>query len=224
MDFNVGLRMKILIVDDHPLYIGGFRVFLQSLLQDAKVFEANALDRTLALCEANKFDLVLVDYKLAELSGLDVLQALRQRGVSTPLALISGEDAPAIAKRALDLGACGFIPKSLPGDQMAEAIITVLTGGEFLTDTTRRLVNQLDYQGYHDVDLADDPNSVFTKRQMDVIQLVAKGYSNKQISRVLNLSVHTVKEHMQNIFFKLEVDNRMLCVIRAKEMGVNVAY
>jgi len=177
------------------------------------------------LLGAHCFDLILSNYSLPGANGTDLLKACDERDLNTPFAILSGDDDPEIARKVLRRGACAFIPKSLPVKDMTHAIKAVLHGEQFFTKATKRQLNSSPtWPNPKAADEISPLTSIVTERQLDVIQLLSKGYTNKRISQVLNVSVDTVKEHIQNIFLRLDVDNRTLCVIKAKEMGFDLVH
>jgi len=138
-------------------------------------------------------------------------------------AIISGEEHIHIAKSALDLGARGFLPKSLKTNLLINAIKTLIEGREFLTDENREHVEQLNKQEFNS--LVNQEESLMlgvTPRQLEVLKLMAKGHSNQRISDIMNLSTSTIKEHIHNIFRSLRVKNRSQCIVKAQELGLNI--
>ena len=216
--------MKLLVIDDHPLYIDGLTSFLYKQFSGLHILEASSVDQAFDLFNKNEFDLILIDFKFPDMNGLDLLKAFIARGTLTPLAIISGEEDPTIAKRALDLGGSGFIPKSVKSSELVDALKTLLNGGEFLPPILKNKVDQLVQREFKEYSKNTATNSHgVTERQLDVLKLMAKGYTNKRISTILNLSTDTVKEHIRNLFITLDVDNRTLCIVRARELGLDTS-
>lgn len=215
--------MKILIVDDHPLYIDGLATILKSEWREIQIYEAATAAQALTIVESTELSCILIDYRLPDMDGLDLLKSLLARNINLTAAIISGDDDPHIAKSALDLGARGFLPKSLKTKVLINAVKTMIAGKEFLSDDMREHVEQLNRQEFNN--LAKQGESMMlgvTPRQLEVLKLMAKGHSNKQISNIMHLSTNTVKEHIHNLFRSLQVKNRSQCIVKAQELGLDV--
>jgi DNA-binding NarL/FixJ family response regulator len=135
-----------------------------------------------------------------------------------PAVVISAHDNLRIITRALDAGALGFIPKSFGAEQLLGALQKVLKGEIFLPETVRRHIRQLRPADTH-VSTAGHEHGV-TPRQIRVLELLAKGYSNRKIALAMNLSEHTVKSHLKTLFAALNADNRTACVHKAEQLGL----
>lgn len=215
--------VRILIVDDHPLFIDGLKFILNKNINDLEILEATRVEKALTLIDNHDIDLVLIDFKIPELDGIDLLKAFLERGLTVPSIMISGESNPTIVKQAMDIGACGFIPKSFGTDKFLNALHVVLQGGEFLPEEIKYQVEQLNRQDFSLYSKnKTHPKLNITPRQLEVLKLMGKGYSNKKISNIMNLSADTVKGHIHNIFLVLSVENRTSCIIRANELGLDV--
>ena len=198
------------------MFLDGLDLVLKQ--QNIEVFTAE--NATSALAEVDKekgFNIIFVDLQMPGLDGYALITALRERQVFTPVIVMSAsEDADSIS-RALELGALGYLPKSIHSDQLAEAIEEVLAGNVYVApelsfDQTidRRSARKRKKSVY----------KKFTDRQLDILNLTAEGYSNKEIALAVNIAEVTVKYHLQSIFKSLQVSNRTACVKRAKELGI----
>jgi len=198
--------MKILLIDDHALFRDGFALLIRSLSADYEVecVGTGALGLS-TLSNDPDIDLVLLDYKLPDGNGMDFLQQLREKSPSTPVVLLSAEENTALIQTALSQGASGFIPKSASAEVMLSAVNLVLAGGVYVPQIA------LNSHALSDSDLTD--------RQIDVLREMAKGSSNKEIARVLDMSPATVKVHVAAILNRLKVKNRTQAVSIAREAG-----
>lgn len=206
--------MKILIVDDHPLFIYGIRHSLARLDPDVRVTEVNSAERAIEILESDpSFDLVLVDLGLPGMDGTSIIQRMHAHGTCLPLVVISGEQDARVIQSVLEAGALGFIPKSHNSQQMLAALEQVLGGDIYLPADIEQLIRRLETRRNSTTDLV-------TRRQLDVLRLMAKGYSNKQIADSLFLTEHTIKTHVSAIFMALGACNRTECVQIAQREGL----
>lgn len=215
--------MHILVVDDHQLFLDGIRHILEKLETDTTVTEANTVEAALvALNNPVGLDLALIDLCMPGMDGLALLQSMNSRRIRLPVVVVSGEEEPGRIKAALDLGALGFIPKSYGSQQMRDALLQVLEGDIYLPPHLEKQIDRLATRrppdaASHNSALKD---SGITRRQYDVLKLMAKGYSNKQIANTLFLTEHTVKSHVSALFVLLTANNRTNCVQNAMQKGL----
>lgn len=206
--------MKLFIVDDHQLFIDGMRHLLTHLGGVSVIEESNRAEEAIEKLEKeDNFDLVLIDLAMPGMDGLAILQRLREAGSVTPVVVISAEEDISRIESALELGALGYIPKAQSGIDMLRALEQVLSGEIYIPDSVRERLSH--YQARRHPE-----DGTLTRRQMDVLGLVAKGYSNKQIAAALFLAEHTVKVHIAAILKALGAHNRTECVHKARSLGL----
>ncbi|MGD8631064.1 MAG: response regulator transcription factor [Gammaproteobacteria bacterium] len=212
--------MHILIVDDHPLFIDGIRYFINLLDDDVEIMEATSVDEAVRKLDSGApLDLLLLDLHMPGLDGLSIMQHKRIRNTCLPVIIISGEDDPHAINSVIAAGAMGFIPKSYSGKKLLGALRTVMGGEIFMPDEMRnQRQSPLRLDDEHDRDALG--NSGITKRQYEVLKLLARGYSNKQISGMLFLTENTVKVHVSALLRALGAANRTECVSIARHHGL----
>lgn len=213
--------MHILVADDHQLFIDGIRHILAKLGTDVTITEATRAEQAISHMESGReFDLILLDLNMPGMDGMSILQRERERKVWLPLVIISGEEDARIIKSALDAGALGFIPKAHGSQQMLSALQSVLDGEIYIPENIQKQIDNLETR--RPPSEANDAlkASGISKRQYEVLQLMAKGYSNKQIAASLFLTEHTVKAHISALFAALNAGNRTECVQRAERRGI----
>ena len=200
--------MKILIVDDHALFRTGLGLLLSQLVPYVQVSQASNAAQALAmLSTGNHFDLVLLDWHMPSMPGMDALLAIREALPHGRVVVVSGEQSPAIIRACVDNGAAGFIPKDSSTDQLTAAIRVITDGGIFLPSLAQFAMGQAS----HGTEAAAQMHSVgeifpsLTARQSDVLRCMARGLPNKLIADQLDSSVRTVEVHRARVFDKMDV-------------------
>ncbi|MCD8497268.1 MAG: response regulator transcription factor [Alphaproteobacteria bacterium] len=173
------------------------------------------------------YDLVLLDLRMPGMHGLEGLKKLRADYPHLPVAIMSGLAEPEDVKEAINLGAAGYFPKTLSGQALMKAIELVLTGERFVPIDRNTNAIMPAYQndpGYMPSDAPTINSNIeavkLTPREREVLQHLARGESNKEIARALDLQVVTVKLHVRGICKKLDASNRTQAALRAREMGL----
>ena len=205
--------MRILLIDDHPLFRGGLKYLLRGLDESVETDESGDCAQALERLSAGPYDLVLLDLKLPGVNGLDALASLREAAPGTPLIMLSGEDDPEVVRAAIERGAMGFIPKSSTPEVMIQALQLVLKRGVYLPPTVLDAVH------------TGAPSALpgLTPRQMDVMRCVIRGMPNKVIARELDVSEATVKAHLTAVFQAIGARNRTEAVYVAAKLGLRLS-
>ncbi len=212
---------KIIIADDHPLFRGALK---QALAlppgQDdnpSAILEAGDFNATLGvLAENTDVDLVLLDLAMPGTRGFSGLVSLRSQYAGIPVVIVSATDDPASIRRAMELGASGFIPKSSGMETIRQAINSVLAGNLWTPP-------DLELGLESDPDVADLISRLqsLTPQQARVLTMLGEGLLNKQIAYELGVSEATVKAHVSAVLQKLKVDSRTQAVIRLSKIGID---
>jgi two-component system nitrate/nitrite response regulator NarL len=199
--------MKILIVDDHPLFRAGFHAVLEQSALEAGVLSVSSVTEALQLMQRDAdIGLVLLDIHLKGDDGFHALRLIGSRFPTTACVMISGDESADIAARAVAAGASGFIPKSFTAEEMLAAIRKVLAGEVFVPERSRNALPTPESTG-------------LTLRQLEVISMLGRGFSNKEIARALDVAERTVKAHVSAVFEALNVRNRTQAVLVAQRLG-----
>lgn len=210
---------KFVIADDHPLFRGALKEALKGLDNVSAILEAGDFEATKRLVGENEdLDLVLLDLTMPGVSGLSGLIALRALHASAPIVVVSAHDDGQTIRRALDLGASGFISKSASMERIRESIMTVLDGGVATPQGVELGVEQ-------DAEMAKIIRRLqtLTPQQTRVLGMLSEGLLNKQIAYELSVSEATVKAHVSAILQKLDVDSRTQAVIMLGKVGSDPA-
>lgn len=209
--------MRILLVDDHALFRDGVALLLKELDPAVQVLHAADLAEALAaLGGSAAIDLILLDFILPGMHGLQALETLRERHPGVPLVMLSSQEDQATVLRTIQLGAMGFIPKSAPSGQMFEALRTVLAHGIY--------VPPISLSGIVLPAPARPRTSPaelgLTQRQTQVLRLILEGKPMKLIARELGLSHNTAKTHVSAVLRALAVTTRTQAIVAANRMGL----
>ncbi len=208
---------KFVIADDHPLFRGALKQALSAMADNIEIFEAGDFENTKAVVAGNDdLDLVLLDLSMPGASGLSGLVALRGIHSAVPMVVVSAHDDPVTIRRALELGASGFISKSASIDEIRSAVQTVLAGGIASPGNVELGVER-------DPEMSDLIRKLLslTPQQTRVLGMLAGGLLNKQIAYELDVSEATIKAHVSAILQKLGVDNRTQAVIMFSKIGAD---
>ena len=210
--------LAFIIADDHPLFRGAMRQALEGIGDSIEILEAGDLvgARTKAAAHPEA-DLILLDLTMPGVSGLSGLIAFRAEFSSLPVVVVSATDDPPTMRRALELGASGFISKSASIDQIRQGVRTVLDGGIWTPPG-------VDLGSEHDPEIASliARLQTLTPQQGRVLGMLAEGLLNKQIAYELGVSEATIKAHVSAVLQKLGVDSRTQAVIHLSKIGAEV--
>lgn len=203
-----GAPCRVLIADDHPLYCDALRAVVPQASPGAEIREAGSQTEVLAAVKSDSdFDLVLLDLNLKGAVGLSCLAALRRAAPATPIVVVSAVDDPKIMQQVILGGATAYVPKSAPRQVLINALQAILAGGTFMPAEVISALREA---------RTTQPHNELTLRQRKVLGLLARGLSNKQIARDLEISEITVKAHVSAIFRKLGVVNRVQAGLEAR--------
>lgn len=225
--------MKILLIDDHPLFREGVALLLKPLVDGLETWEAGSCEEAFELlARRGSADLVLIDLNLPGLSGLEGLKQLRQDHPDVPVVVMSSADDKDTVLAVLDAGAMGFIPKSSTSQVMLGALRLILAKGIYLPPSVFLAARAAPAVGPAPAGVAAAPpaNAVeagrkpaelgLTPRQADVLHLLLQGKPAKLIGRQLNLSLSTVKAHTSAVLRALNVTTRTQAVLAASRLGL----
>jgi DNA-binding NarL/FixJ family response regulator len=213
--------MRILIVDDHSLVRRGMTYVVKEGFPDADVLEAESSAAAIEVVRSvdGDVDLALVDVRMPDLDGLELLRELKGEWSEMPVIMLSTYDNAPYVKRALADGASGYLLKDATPEDLSQAINVAMSGsGNVLSP---RVIQNL----FEDQETTGSNNGRrseynLTQREHDILALLAEGRSNREIAGALFLSEKTVKAHLAAIFRKLGVTNRTQAAMMAVQMGV----
>ncbi len=202
--------MKILVCDDHALFREGLELVLGQLGPGAELTSVGDAESALERVAADDaLDLVLLDLQLPGMDGFAALSALRRNHPSVPVVVLSASESPADVRGALERGASGFIPKSTRGSVLLSALRLVLAGSTYVPPLM---------MGAAAAKPAGELRAALTGRQLEVLRLLARGLTNREIADVLKIAEGTVKTHILHIYETLDVTNRTEAAMRLREL------
>lgn len=214
--------LKLLVVEDHALVREGLARLLRQLDDTVEVTETADFEAALGVLDNERdFDLVLLDLALPGVDGFAGLNILRQRYPALPVAVVSAfDDLPTIT-RVMNNGASGFIPKAFSGDELLNAVREILAGNIFKPDNLQSAKID-DATPILTPKGSIHPSEVgLTDRQAQVLALMVRGMSNREIAEQLELSEGTVKIHATAVFKALGVTSRTQALVAASRYGID---
>lgn len=218
-------KITVMIVEDHPLFGQGLRRVLEGEGDLEVIAEVNngitAVERAAAL----QPDVILMDINLPGQNGLQATRAIRSSGDDTAIIVLTAYHDEEQMFHALRAGAAAYYPKDVPPAQLITAIREVARGNYVIGDrvipaaqVANWLLKEFEARSIY----SDSPEEMFlplTAREMEILQFITKGASNKEIARALGISRQTVKNHMSSILRKLAVEDRTQAAVLALRRG-----
>ncbi|MGE4373859.1 MAG: response regulator [Xanthobacter sp.] len=205
---------RLIIADDHPLFRGALREAVLGYDDQTRIEEVGTFDDLTARLEDDSdFDLILLDLTMPGARGFSGLIYLRAQYAALPVLVVSGNEEPMVIRRCLELGASGFMPKTMDVSHMREAIAMVLDGESFTPPDV-----ELNAPGDAETDAIITRLGTLTPQQVRVLMMLSEGRLNKQIAYELGVSEATVKAHVSAILQKLSVESRTQAVIAVSKV------
>lgn len=200
--------IRILIADDHELFREGLRVVLDLRPDFEVVAEAANVAETVAAHVRHQPDLTLLDLQMPDGTGIDALRIIRKAQPDARVLMLTTYDGDEDIHRAMAAGSSGYLLKSIPSIQLEAAVRAVIEGRQYLPPAVaERLAERAAFQE-------------LTARELEILALIARGLSNKDVARVLVANEFTVKAHVRNILAKLGVETRTEAAILAVQRGL----
>jgi DNA-binding NarL/FixJ family response regulator len=214
--------MQILVADDHKLVRDGLRPFLLELNANAEILDAATLDEAMKVAASTpKLELVLLDLMMPGMDGLKGLDQLKALLPNVPVVIVSGFSSREHVVAAVQSGAAGFIPKTVSGTAMVNALRLVLSGEKYLPSSTF-----FDEQGNQSMPSllpkpagTPPPFDRLSRREGEILVLLVEGRTNKEIAIALELQEITIKVHLRNVYRKIGAANRAQAVRIAMSSG-----
>ncbi|MHB8425483.1 MAG: response regulator [Gammaproteobacteria bacterium] len=211
-----GKEHRIFIVDDHPVFRRGIRQLLELTADIKLVGEAADGDAGLGGIVATRPDLVLLDLRLREKSGLETLRRIRAQWPEIKVVILTVSDAEEDLTEALREGAVGYLLKDMEPEELLQGVRHALKGEIILSQRLRsalgRVLNDTGRDG-------QERKNVLSRRECEIVAVVAQGKTNKMIAQLLGITEETVKVHMKRILRRTRLRNRVELAVWAKEQS-----
>jgi DNA-binding NarL/FixJ family response regulator len=203
--------IRLLLADDHPVVRAGLRAVLETEPGIVVVAEAATAEEAVARAAGGDIDVVLMDLQFGKgMNGAEATAAIAARTGAPRVLIVTTYDSDADTLPAIEAGATGYLLKDAPPEDLADAVRTAAAGRTALAPAVAdRLMNRL-----------RTPGTTLTRRETEVLALVAGGLSNQAIGHRLHLTEGTVKSHLARIYAKLDVDSRTAAVATATSLGL----
>lgn len=209
--------MKILLIDDHPLFIAGIRGVLQALGPDVEIHDAGTAERALAVLDLqHDFDYLCLDLQLPDSDGFELLAELTRRRLPVPVLIMSANESPDIVHRALKSGASGYLSKTSPVEEIRQAFAELERKGHYVSPRLRQPLDAF----RAGIERIVDGRVALSARQREVLRLLGDGLNNRDIASRLGVSLSTVKWHVSILFALLDTENRTACALAARRLGL----
>ena len=214
--------LKILVVEDHALVREGIVRILKQLDEPVTLFEAANGDEALAVLQREPdLDLVTLDLALPGMDGVTWLTAQRKRFPAVPIVVVSAYDDTTTVKRVMKIGAAGFVSKAFSADQMVDALRRVLAGE--IVEPQGGVTSPLGIDAPSAAPVGEKARDLgLSPRQSEVLALMAKGKSNRDIAELLGLTEGTVKIHVTAVFKALGVNSRTQALVAVQRHKIRL--
>lgn len=202
-------RIRIVIVDDHVLLRDGIASIFDGLPDFEVVGEAGSVAEAINIVRAQQPDLILMDYSLPDGTGLEATKEILAFSPQTDVVILTVHEEDDLLFSAVRHGAKGYLLKNIPATEMVSKLRGLSNGDPALSSVhTGRILSEFAKTSPTPTNNSE-ALGLLTNRELEVLQLIAKGASNRNIAEKLVISVHTVKNHVHNILDKLQVDSRL---------------
>lgn len=208
------MQVRVVIVDDHVMVREGIKQLLEMDGDIMVVGEASDGEEGLRVMEQTDPDVMLLDVNMPKMNGLEVLQKIKESGIKRNVLILTIHNEVEYLLRAVEIGVSGYVLKDSELAVLRKAIFTVYEGNTYIQPSLVPLLQQ-------NLSLNDEKvnEEGLTKREMQVLKLIAEGLYNKEIADRLTISEKTVKNHVSNIFRKIEVSDRTQAAVYAIKNG-----
>jgi two-component system, NarL family, response regulator len=201
-------KIGVLVVDDHPIVRVGIAAIINARPDMATVAQCGTGEEAIELFEQHRPDITLMDLRLPKMSGVDAIRNIRLRHPKACFVVLTTYEGDEDIYQAIEAGARAYVIKGMPHEALIDALRRVHAGGRFLPPTVSRAL------------AARTPDSDLSSREREVLSLLARGETNKEIAGHLGITEATVKCHVSVILMRLQVSDRTQAVVTALQRGL----
>jgi DNA-binding NarL/FixJ family response regulator len=202
------IKIRILVVDDHPIVRVGIAAIINARPDMTAVAQCSTGEDAIALYEQHQPHIVLMDLRLPKMSGVDAIRTIRMRHPKACFVVLTTYEGDEDIYQAIEAGARAYLIKGMPYETLIDALRRVHAGGRFLPPTVSRAL------------ASRTPDSDLSSREREVLSLLARGETNKEIANHLGITEATVKCHVSVILMRLQVSDRTQAVVAALQRGL----
>jgi DNA-binding NarL/FixJ family response regulator len=200
--------VRVLIVDDHPVVRAGLASLLRRQARVKLAGSAHSGEEALSILARGSVDLILLDLRMPSINGIDLLNLLKTRDNRPKAIILSSYEYEDEIYRAVKAGARGYLSKNAPREEIIAAIEEVVAGGTYFPERMLEWIQDR------------EPRSSLSAREIEVLEMVSKGLTNKEIAGALQISHYTVRNHINHITVKLQVSDRTEAATAAMRQGI----
>lgn len=214
------MSIRVMIVDDHQLFREGIKSILSATKDILVVSEAADGETAITQAHIHNPDIILLDIVMPHIDGIRTLRRMKDLGIKSRIIILSAHSSKNYIINAIKLGASGYITKDNNSQNLIQVIRRVASGGKYLQPSLGMILRQ--NLGEEEYDYSEDIKKMelLSRREFEILTLVASGNTNKEIGNKLFISEKTVKNHMTQIFKKIEVEDRVQAVIFAYKNSI----
>ena len=206
------MKIKVVITDDHPIVTQGLELFLSSKTDIEVSASFSSGNQLLEWLSINETDIILLDIYLQNENGLELCKKISEKFPEIGIIAISGQDEGIVISQMLQNGALGYVLKNAESEEIPEAIRAVFRGDKFLCKRTQEALNKLDSQ------FIEIPK--ITRREKEVLLLIAEGFTTAEVADKLFISPYTVESHRKNLMEKFELKSMTSVISKVKSLGL----
>ena len=210
------MAVNILLADDHRMVREGIRCLLENVPEFNVVGEAADGYECISLVNKTKPNIVLLDIDMPDMNGIEALRVIKEQKMICKVIMLTRHNEIDYLMKALEIGCDGYILKESSFDTLKMAIFKVYSGDKYIEPNMMPLLNA----NMQEKSNVKKKISELTRREIDVLKMIASGSFNKEIASTLNISERTVKNHVSNIFKKIEVSDRTQAAVFAIKNGI----
>jgi DNA-binding NarL/FixJ family response regulator len=199
-------QIRIIVVDDHQLILDGLKFLIKDVPEFVFVGEARSGMEALTLIKSTAFDIILMDVEMDGLSGIETTQLILKELPDSKILALTMYNEKGVIDKFLEAGASGYALKNIGPEELTEAIKTVVSGSKYFSKAV--MATLLEKKSTKIIASKNDPvEDLLTKREIEILKLIAQGFSNREVGEKLTISPRTVDTHRTNIMEKLEIKN-----------------